>query len=264
MSPQPNEALRLQQFMVDIKAARERLLQHPIYEAVNSPQRLRVFMQSHVFAVWDFMSLLKALQRRLTCVELPWLPPSDSELARFVNEIVLGEESDEDGEGGHCSHFQLYVRAMGDCGAKTDCMLRFGSLLQQGRSVQSAIAAIGVSSHVIEFVRSTFSFIERGRLSEIAAAFTFGREDVIPDMFQRFVEQLSAESPQEFSKFRFYLERHIHLDADDHGPKAVRMVARLCGNDSGEWEHARQAALRAIAARERFWDGLLKDIKATA
>jgi len=262
MTPEVKENVRFKLFLADIKVAREKLLQHPIYEAINSPQRLRVFMQAHVFAVWDFMSLLKALQRRLTCIELPWMPPADSALARLVNEIVLGEESDEDGEGGHCSHFQLYFRAMSDCGAKTDLMLDFGTLLQQGQSVDAALRAVGAAQHVCEFVGATFSFIERGRLSEIAAAFTFGREDVIPDMFQRFVDQLSTDSPQEFSKFRYYLERHIHLDADAHGPKAMRMVAKLCGDDMREWDYSRRAALRAIAARERFWDGLLKEIRA--
>ena len=54
-----------------IASLRDRLSTHPIYSSISKPQHLRLFMESHVFAVWDFMSLLKALQRSLTCVDLP-------------------------------------------------------------------------------------------------------------------------------------------------------------------------------------------------
>ena len=70
-----------------------------------------------MFAVWDFMSLLKAIQRELCGVGVPWVPSPNLQATRLVNEIVLGEESDEDGEGGYASHFVLYRRAMQRCGA---------------------------------------------------------------------------------------------------------------------------------------------------
>ncbi len=96
---------------------REALVQHPFYTEVNSLDRLRGFMGMHVFAVWDFMSLVKRLQREVTCQRLPWMPPSSSRISRFANEVVLGEESDLDPAGMPVSHFELYLRAMDEIGA---------------------------------------------------------------------------------------------------------------------------------------------------
>src|SRR5450432_3612099 len=91
-----------------IAPLRKKLIEHPIYWSITSPVKLRLFMEQHVFAVWDFMSLLKALQLSNTCTSAPWIPKEDRMVSRFVNEIVLGEESDEDGRGGYISHFELY------------------------------------------------------------------------------------------------------------------------------------------------------------
>ena len=99
------------------------LLNHPLYESVQTHENLRLFMREHAFAVWDFMSLLKRLQQIATCCDIPWSPASDASHARFINEIVLGEECDEDGRGGYSSHFELYLSAMEEVEADTrDCL----------------------------------------------------------------------------------------------------------------------------------------------
>ena len=95
----------------------EAVREHPLYEHVSDENSLRILMRTHVFAVWDFQSLLKSLQRSLTCVDVPWLPTADAEARRFVNEIVLDEESDVAPGGGYLSQFELYVQAMTECGA---------------------------------------------------------------------------------------------------------------------------------------------------
>ena len=87
---------------------REQLEQHPVFQRLANIADLRRFMRAHVFAVWDFMSLLKRLQRDLTCVEVPWIPRKDTVAAHLINEIVLGEESDIGPEGDASSHLEPY------------------------------------------------------------------------------------------------------------------------------------------------------------
>ena len=99
-------------YRIELGDSRERLIRHPIYGLVNTPERMRLFMQTHIWAVWDFQSLLKSVQQQLSCVTVPWVPTPDPEARRLINEIVLDEESDELPNGSFASHFELYLRSM--------------------------------------------------------------------------------------------------------------------------------------------------------
>ena len=214
-------------------------------------------MQSHVFAVWDFMSLLKALQTSLTCTTAPWLPTPFPASRRFINEIVLGEESDLY-EGRAISHFELYLEAMQQAGADTAPIRALLATITRNTCNPTTIDAPAAAR---AFVASTFRTIHSGNLAAMAAAFTFGREDVIPDIFRNLVRDLNAQHNGELNKFVWYLERHIEVDGEDHGPLSLRMVADLCGNDDALWQQATQAAASAIEARLALWDGILNEIQ---
>ena len=213
-------------------------------------------MEAHVFAVWDFMSLLKSLQRHLSCVDVPWTPPADPAACRLVNEIVLGEEADEDGEGGYASHFDLYLKSMRGCDADTGPIGRFVAAVRGGREVRSALEAPGIPGAVRHFVGRTFGLIESGDVPAIASAFTFGREDLLPDLFGRIVEELDESSGGGLEDFRYYLNRHIEVDGGEHGPMAERLVERLCGDDPVCWQAAEDAAAMALNARIALWDAI--------
>jgi hypothetical protein len=240
---------------------RERLVRHRIYGLVNSAARLRRFMESHVFAVWDFQSLLKAMQQRLTCTTVPWVPTPDPEARRLVNEIVLDEESDELPEGGSASHFELYLDGMRKAGADTRPIERLLSLLSDGAPLGQALAASGAPAAAAAFVRESFAVIESGSTHGIVAAFTYGREDVIPDMFRSLVSSLAARDPG-WERFHWYLERHIEADDEKHGPVCRRIVARLCGDDPARWAEASAAARAGIEARIALWDAIAADLEA--
>jgi Protein of unknown function (DUF3050) len=232
---------------------RKQLAAHPLYQRIRTLGHVRLFMESHVFAVWDFMSLLKVLQRALTCVDLPWVPTPFPVSRRFVNEIVLGEESDEY-QGRPISHFEIYLEAMEQVKADTRAIRHVVSCAPQG---VDRLSFEGVPSAAKEFVEITFRVIHGGSSAAQAAAFAFGREDTIPDMFRSLVRQLNQEMSGELDKFVWYLERHIKVDGDDHGPLSLKMVADLCGDDPALWEEASQAAEEAFRARLRLWDGVL-------
>jgi len=234
---------------------RAQLAAHPLYSSMEALEDLQAFLASHVFAVWDFMSLLKALQRGLTCVDVPWLPTVDAESRRFINEIVLGEESDSV-DGRTFSHFELYLEAMRECGADCGPVENFVSRIRAGSSVGDSLVAAQVPAAATDFVRSTFSVIESRSLPAMAAAFTFGREDLIPEMFRGFVRELNRSMSGQVSTFLFYLERHIEVDGDDHGPLALRLIEQLCGDDKAKWKQATEAAEAALKARLALWDAI--------
>jgi hypothetical protein len=252
----PVTSPRIDRIRSRLAPLRHSLLAHPVYARIDGIDALRLFLGDHAFAVWDFMSLLKALQRRLCCVDVPWTPPPSPAACRLINEIVLAEESDEDGHGGYASHFDLYLGAMKGAGAASDRIERFVEEVRKGRGVIPALENADVPESVGRFVAETFEVIDRGEVCGIASAFAFGREDLLPDVFRRIVEELDVTEGGGLGEFRYYLDRHIELDCGEHGPMAERLVEGLCGDDPDRWRAAEDAAVRSLEARMVLWDGI--------
>ncbi len=242
-----------------LEAVREELLQHPVYNAIDTPEKVKVFMQHHVFAVWDFMSLLKRLQLDLTCTTVPWMPSRNAQYARFINEIVLGEETDEDGRGGYISHFHLYLEAMEQCGADTGPINRFLAELEAGSTLSDALSAAEVPDSVARFVQMTLELAQNGETHQVCAAFFYGREDIIPDMFQVLVNELEQRD-QAIDRLVYYLNRHIELDGDEHGPLAEKLLNHLCNHDPKRIAEAEETAVRSLQSRIALWNGVLADL----
>ena len=231
------------------------LLNHPLYAEVGSLSRLREFMQMHVFAVWDFMSLVKRLQSELTSNSLPWIPPVSARIARFTNEVVLGEESDSGPDEKPISHFELYLRAMDEIGADTTEIRGFTAQLALGARWQDVLEDLSIAPGVRNFVTETLGCAIHGSIVEVAAFFFFGREDVIPEMFDRLLA-LWANAKAEVPHFAYYLERHIELDGGSHGPWSQQMLTTLAGQRESNWQEATSAAKRAITSRIQLWDSV--------
>jgi hypothetical protein len=245
--------LRIDRLRTAVEPARKKVLSHQLYHELTGLGAVVTFMEHHVFAVWDFMSLLKTLQCSLTCVRVPWIPSGPTASRRLINDIVLVEESDEFGDG-FISHFELYRDGMRQSGANTQPIDVFIELLRGGGTVIPTLKRAGAPGPAAEFVATTWEFIENPSVHCQAAAFAFGREDLIPEMFDQ-VAALNAELGV-LTTFVDYLRRHIQVDSEEHTPMAMQMLADLCGDDEGKWIECEETINKAYAARLQLWNGI--------
>jgi hypothetical protein len=254
---------RIEHLQSVLAPVREEIVNHPLYGALSDINGLNAFMGCHVFAVWDFMSLLKSLQRHLTCVEVPWIPVGSPETRYLINEIVIGEESDVDQNGNRMSHFELYLSAMRQSGADTSSIENLLLQVKSGKNILSLISEMAVDDGIKNFLRFTFDIAGSGKPHLIASVFTFGREDLIPGMFMSMVDELNNLNAGAFSTFKYYLERHIEVDGDHHSHLAMQMVNELCGDDDVLWREAEEAAAESLRMRKGLWDAALNAVNST-
>jgi len=251
----------IEHIQAQIAPLRKALINHSLYQKLSDIEDIQSFMEQHVFAVWDFMSLLKSLQQHLTCTQTPWIPNENTKLSRFINEIVLGEESDLNEAGLPQSHFDMYLEAMEQVGAKPDLIHQFIAQIKTGVPVKEAAQQLDVKPAVQDFINFTFNVIDSNQAHIIAAAFTFGREDLIPDMFLEIIKnEEDANQKISYSKLTYYLKRHIELDGDEHGPLSLLMIQELCGDDEKKWENVLTVALQALEYRIKLWDSVVEQL----
>ena len=246
-------------FEKELAPLKSALTQHPLYDHIASVEDIKGFMEEHVFAVWDFMSLVKKLQVELTCTRLPWTPAKHPQTARLINEIVWGEETDVNKDGIAMSHFEMYLQAMEEVGANTQAIHALIAELESGTPIDRLLEDTTLSTFVRDFLRFTFTTISENKLHVIAAVFTFGREDLIPDMFIAMVKNLRSEGLP-LSHLIYYLDRHIEVDGDEHGPMALQMMEELCQGDENKIKEALEGAKKALEMRIALWDGILAQI----
>ena len=245
-----------------INGQREKLLKHKLYSNIETIKDLRVFTENHVYAVWDFMSLLKALQIKLTCTKTPWVPNSNSQTAYLINEIVLAEETDINQAGKRKSHYELYLDAMIDIGAEIEFPTKTINKIASSENIFMSIDKLQIHENIKEFLKFTFSVIKEGKPHKIAAIFTFGRENLIPNMFNEILREFEKNVTEgDISKLIYYFERHIELDEDEHGPMALEMVSMLAENDNEKWKEIEEISIEALEKRILLWDAINEQIE---
>lgn len=235
------------------------LEEHPIYKNIQTIEDLRCFMEHHVYSVWDFMSLLKYLQGIVAPTEYPWMPVGDASVRRFINELVLEEETDATEQSGEfSSHFELYQRAMQEIGANIKPSSNFVQVAKN-QSIDAALELPDIPYPSKIFTTQTFQFISSNQPHKVASALALGREHIIPLMFRAILQKIGL-SPQKAPTFHFYLRRHIHVDENFHAPLSLRLLNGLCDGNELKIKEAIDVAKISVAARINFWDGVLTTI----
>ena len=237
---------------------RHKLLTHDLYRSITSCENLRLFMEHHVYAVWDFMSLVKSLQNAIAPATSPWVPPKNPRLANFVNQLVLDEESDGaltlDAGTTHASHFEGYLLAMTEAGADVQPVRTFVSVASS-EGIEAALDLQDIPAPARRFIQFTFDVIECGEVHLLTAVLAYGREDLVPRLFQSIQSCLDI-GPESSPNLHAYLERHTQLDADKHGPLAIQLLNELCEGSPQKRAAAVDLAEKALAARLEFWNGI--------
>lgn len=251
----------IQKIQKTIEPLRQQIINHKVYSVIKDQNDLKVFMKYHIFAVWDFMSLLKSLQNNLTCTSIPWFPKGSADTRHLINEIVVGEESDIDGFGNRKSHFELYLDAMHQSGADSSQIQKFISILRDNGDFDAAFVSSGVPKEARNFVEFTFKIIHSQKDYLQSAIFTFGREDLIPGMFLSIIKDIDKTFPESISIFKYYLERHIEVDGDHHSQLALQMTSNLCGTNGAFWQEAEEATIESLRKRIDLWNGVYNEIK---
>lgn len=262
--------------LADISPMRSKLIQHPMYATLTSMNAVKIFMLSHCFSVWDFMWLIKELQHRLCPSGSPWVPVSDCNASRLVNEIILGEETDGFGEMTQAtgfefmSHMELYLQAMTNMNVDTS---HIELALLNARNARNGFdafegfdwaSATSPAESVTDFVNFTMHVCSLST-HEIASCFLFGRENVIPPMFEQI--QHFLPKTKEVELLRLYIDRHIEVDGgteedDGHAEMGAEMLVNLVGDDPKKWKQVRDMALMSLEQRYCLWDGVAERISA--
>ncbi len=160
--------------------AAEDLADHPLAGAIRDQPALRLFMEHHVFAVWDFLLLARALQRQLA-VEVERSgggSPALRAAQRLLAGIVAEEERDQAPANplgaSQLSHLQIYRLAMAEVGANPGPI----------EALIERFAAEEPSNLDETALLSSLAGLPIPAPSRQFLAFTHGRELLVPQLFQ--------------------------------------------------------------------------------
>ena len=238
---------------------KELLVSHRLFANELNIEQVRVFMESHIFSVWGFMSLLKALQIGITSNHIPWLPNENTQngLTNFINEIVLCEESDDIDGIGYTSHFEIYLLAMKNINANSEIIRKLINKLQKEKYNREFINELSIHNEVKDFIKFDLEISQSIILPKIVGSFTLGREKVIPNMFSYIVPCIKEDASTKH--LLTYLKRHISVDGDRHGPLSLKLLDVICKNEN-DYCIAYSSGIKSLELRLKVWDKISSEI----
>jgi hypothetical protein len=235
-------------------------MQHPLFQHITSLEALQIYLEHNVFAVWDVMSLIKSLQKNLTCTQSPWVPVGNAGSRYFINEVVLGMESDVDDQNNRASQFELYLKAMLQLGSKTHHINQIIEDIRIGLPAHQALRKIGLPPVASSFADNTFTLIHAGKMHIQAAVFIFCRESLIPDNFILNVNEINRMTGNKASQFSWYLSRHMESDWAHYSYMGYDLVSQLCGENQHKWNEVEVAVCNTLERRISLYNSILNEL----
>lgn len=233
------------------------LINHPLYNSIKTESDIKMYMFNQVWCVWDFMTLVKSIQIQIIPPNILWTPPKFPELGAYIYEVLLTEETDKGyNSETNSSHFQTFLKAMKESSVDTSSVDKFIELLENGNQFEIAIDSCGIHKEAKEFITTTYEFA-KSDLHISIAVFCLSREGVIPDMFMNLLANVSLSN--NYKIFNWYLNRHIYLDSQSHGPLSIKLFKTIVDTKQKQ-EEALQASLKALKARNKYFNYILDSI----
>ena len=251
----------MDEILKKVRADYSSLNNHPLYSSLNNLPRLKFFMERHIYAVLDFMTLVKNLQKKISPMGTLWSPPENPTLCRFIGEIILEEETDQLPTGEYLSHFQIYCRALKEIQGNPQMAIEF-SQSPLAPSNKLNFESFLLPKSVRNFLAFNQELIRESKAHTLAASFYFGREKAIPIIFKSILKE-TLVTEKEAPMFHFYLGRHIELDSNEHGPKAKEMIKYFCQDKKTLCHEVLLTAKKVIEQRVKFWDEILEEMQET-
>ena len=250
----------LEIYKKELNQLKKSIRKHSLFSNKLTNRQIAIFMESHIYSVWGFMSLLKSLQYGLSSNNLPWIPTSNTTngLINFINEIVLSEESEYIKGIGFTSHFEIYLLAMKKIGAKANEIKKLIKNIEKNKKYKDAILDIKINKEVKDFLDFDIKTSQSNSLPKIIGGFTLAREQVIPNMFEYIIPAIKDKKSAKY--FITYLKRHITIDGDRHGPLATRLLKTICTSNN-DMCIAYKSGIKSLKLRLKVWDKVASELK---
>ena len=229
---------------------------HSVFEALESHYDIRRFLESHAYAVWDFMTLLEAFQNPDGDTQ-PWDPPVGYQFADdFVHRVGFRE-----GDSGRPRpHFDEYYSAMELLDADTDGIRILLEAIEDGRSADRALSMANPPVEARQHVQTTLDIAQTGDPTRIAGAI-LARRDIMPDEFSADLNRVLKDTTPRQPDFATVMpdcfaafDQAMEFDWEQYVNRVVHDV-RIDPTDSGR-QALMDSAKEMLDARLTLLDGI--------
>ena len=260
----PKKFLSYYQFQNSIAPFNSKLINHKIYGQISDMRKTKIFMESHVFSVWEYLTMLKALQRELATRDISFLHENVPDLPYLINQIVLNEEIEEESRGEYLSAmglYQLYINSMDEIGADSNPIKYFVDCIKVNKNWNNTIRDTitrfdNIPIQTYEYLNYNLKMIELSEIHELAGIFFFGRED-INSKFILLIKS-NIEHEKSLSNLKNIIKRHVDDDSKNKNPILGEYINNiLCKDDDKKWKKVEISVIEAIKKRIELWDGML-------